>query len=115
MTGIISSNRSICWCQKTSSSQVTIPTMIEARVSIRFMRMGRTHKPFYRIIAVDSRKKRDTKPLEFLGWYSPMSKESKLNAPSIKSWLRVGAQPSRTLKRLLDRANITSSTITISQ
>merc|ERR1712093_865901 len=61
-------------------------TVFEARVTIRFMRIGRIHEPFYRIIAVDSRKKRDTEPLEFLGWYDPKTKEANLNAPAIKKW-----------------------------
>jgi ribosomal protein S16 len=54
--------------------------------------MGRKKLPFYRIIAVDSRVRRDGKPLEFLGWYNPLNKETNLNAPAIKKWLS-GAQP----------------------
>ena len=49
--------------------------------------MGRKKLPFYRIIAVDSRVRRDGKPLEFLGWYDPLKKEANLNAPAIKKWL----------------------------
>merc|ERR1712118_407193 len=89
---------------KNPVQRVTFSKLIEARVSIRFMRIGRIHRPFYRIIAVDSRKKRETRPLEFLGWYNPLSKETKLNSPSIKKWLGVGAQPSGTLTRLFKRA-----------
>merc|ERR1712083_354053 len=85
---------------------LTAAIVSEALVSIRFMRMGRKHQPFYRIIAVDSRKRRDTEPLEFLGWYNPKTKETKLNSPSIKKWLNVGAQPSETLEKLLKRAMI---------
>merc|ERR1711924_461499 len=78
----------------------------EARVTLRFMRKGRKHEPFYRVIAVDSRKRRDTEPLEFLGWYNPKTKEANLNAPAIKNWLSVGAQPSKTVTSLLKRAAI---------
>merc|ERR1712078_448015 len=81
-------------------------TTFEARVTIRFMRIGRIHEPFYRIIAVDSRKKRDTEPLEFLGWYNPKTKEANLNAPGIKKWLSVGAKPSDTVTSLFKRAAI---------
>jgi small subunit ribosomal protein S16 len=81
-------------------------TNLEARVAIRFMRIGRTHEPFYRIIAVDSRKKRDTEPLEFLGWYNPRTKEANLNGPAIKKWLSFGAQPSNTVTDLFKRAAI---------
>merc|ERR1711985_64167 len=88
------------------SERAIICTKVEARVSIRFMRMGRKHLPFYRIIAVDSRKKRETKPLEFLGWYNPSTKETKLNTPSLRKWLKVGAKPSNTITNLLTRAMI---------
>merc|ERR1739841_159879 len=81
-------------------------TNFEARVAIRFMRIGRIHEPFYRIIAVDSRRKRDTEPIEFLGWYNPKTKEANLNAPEIKKWLSFGAQPSDRLKGLFKRAAI---------
>merc|ERR1711977_51788 len=71
------------------------------RVAIRFTRIGRKHSPFFRIVAVDSRKKKNTEPLEFLGWYNPMTKETNLNAASVKKWLTVGAQPSNTVSGLL--------------
>merc|ERR550514_1247094 len=88
---------------KKSMQRPVISTQIEARVAIRFTRMGRKHMPFYRIIAVDSRKRRDTRPLEFLGWYNPITKETNLNATSIKKWLSTGAQPSRTVTGLLKK------------
>ena len=44
-------------------------------VKIRLARIGRTHAPVYRIVAIDSRKKRDGKFLENLGTYNPMTKE----------------------------------------
>merc|ERR1711937_520437 len=83
-----------------------IPTNLEARVAIRFMRIGRIHEPFYRVVAVDSRKKRDTEPIEVLGWYNPKTKEANLAAPAIKKWLGFGAQPSETVKGLFKRAAI---------
>lgn len=49
--------------------------------------MGRKKLPFYRIVAVDSRVRRDGAPLEYLGWYDPLKKEANLNAPAIKKWL----------------------------
>ncbi len=41
-----------------------------------------------------------------LGWYDPLRKETNLNAPAIKKWLAVGAQPSDTVKRLLKKAMV---------
>ena len=68
--------------------------------------MGRKKLPFDRIVAVDSRKRRDGAPLEYLGWYDPLKKEANLNAPAIKKWLAVGALPSETVERLLKKAMV---------
>ena len=67
-------------------------------VRIRMKRMGRRHRPFFRICAMDSRKPRDGKAIEQLGYYDPMvrdkSQRVKLNLERIEYWLSVGAQPS---------------------
>mmetsp|Transcript_14570 Transcript_14570/g.41513 ORF Transcript_14570/g.41513 Transcript_14570/m.41513 type:complete len:113 (+) Transcript_14570:496-834(+) len=80
--------------------------VVENRVAIRFTRMGRKKLPFYRIVAIDSRKRRDGIPLEYLGWYDPMKKEANLNAPAIRKWLSVGALPSETVAGLLKKAMV---------
>ncbi|MCB9846302.1 MAG: 30S ribosomal protein S16 [Phycisphaeraceae bacterium] len=73
-------------------------------------RMGRTHRPFYRIGAVDSREPRDGKFIEQLGWYNPIegdkTKQVELKTDRIKFWLDQGAQPSDTVKDLLGRQNL---------
>ena len=71
-----------------------------------FHRLGRKRTPFYRIIAIDSRKRRDGAPLEYLGWYDPVKKQSNLDAPAIKAWLGKGAQPSDTVRNLLKKSLI---------
>jgi small subunit ribosomal protein S16 len=75
-------------------------------VAIRFQRFGRKKAPFYRLVAIDSRVRRDGRPLEYLGWYDPLKKETNLNAPAIKQWLTVGAQPSDTVRSLLKKAYV---------
>ena len=74
-------------------------------VRIRMKRMGRTHRPFYRINAVEKREKRDGKVLENLGWYDPVAQEADkqvhLKEDRIKHWLGQGAQPSDTVMDLL--------------
>lgn len=74
-------------------------------VRIRMQRLGRTHRPFYRIAAAEKRVKRDGKVLENLGWYNPIEKDPekqlKLNAERIQYWLSVGAQPSDTMMDIL--------------
>lgn len=49
-------------------------------------------------------KARDTAPLQYLGWYNPHTKETSLDAPSIKKWIGTGAQPSDTVRNLLKKA-----------
>lgn len=74
-------------------------------VKLRFQRHGRTHRPFYRLVAVDARYKRNGKYLERLGWYNPTPGEGEndveLDGDRIKYWLSVGAQPSDTVRDLL--------------
>ncbi len=76
-------------------------------VRIRMQRLGRTHRPFYRIAAAEKRVKRDGKVLENLGWYNPVEKDPekqlKLESERIKYWLSVGAQPSDTMMDILGR------------
>ena len=76
----------------------------EARVSIRFQRLGRKKKPFYRIVAMESRKARNAAYLAQLGWYNPLTKETYINAQETQKWLANGAQPSDTVHSLLKRA-----------
>lgn len=99
----------LCWCDVQNKAVVVSrphSLVVENRVAIRFTRMGRKKLPFYRIVAIDSRKRRDGAPLEYLGWYDPMKKEANLNAPAIRKWLSVGAQPSETVSGLLKKAMV---------
>jgi small subunit ribosomal protein S16 len=68
-------------------------------------RMGSKRKPFYRIVALDSKTRRDGRPLEFLGYYNPMTEppQVKLEDERIAYWLGQGATPSDTVKSLLQK------------
>ena len=70
--------------QRQAPRQARQALVVENRVVLRFMRFGRRYEPVYRIVAVDSKKARDTRPLEFVGSYNPFTKETNLNAPAIK-------------------------------
>lgn len=76
-------------------------------VRIRMKKMGRLHRPFYRICAVDSRVPRDGRVLEQLGTYDPMIPETDaramLNNERISYWLGVGALPSDKVKVLIKK------------
>ncbi len=65
--------------------------------------MGAKKKPFYRIVAADSRRARDGKFLEILGFYDPIKipHELKIEEDKIKDWLSRGAQPSNTVRKLI--------------
>lgn len=70
-------------------------------VKIRLARIGKKNAPFYRIVAIDSRKKRDGASLEILGTYNPLTGElMQFNNDGINAWIKQGATPSDTVKRL---------------
>jgi len=77
-------------------------------VKLRLRRMGANDQPFYRIVAVDSRVKRDGKYIECVGWYDPKPSPSKINIETERAiyWLSVGAQPSDTVRSLLRKAGV---------
>ncbi len=77
-------------------------------VRIRLMRFGRKKRPFYRIVAADSRAPRDGKFLEILGYYDPLKEpfEFKVNEEKVKKWLEKGAEPTETVRALLRKIGI---------
>ena len=72
-------------------------------VRIRLKRMGKIHAPFYRVVVVDSRKKRDGRVIEEIGTYDPTRQPSHINIQGERAqyWLGVGAQPSNQVRNLL--------------
>lgn len=71
-------------------------------VKIRFARIGKKHAPVYRIVAVDSRKKRDGKYLENLGTYNPLTKEIiQFHDDRVTYWISVGAIVADSVQRLM--------------
>jgi small subunit ribosomal protein S16 len=76
-------------------------------VRIRMKRMGRAHRPYFRICATDSRAPRDGRVIEELGTYDPLIPETdarvELNGERLAYWLSVGAQPSDKVKVLIKK------------
>ncbi|MGL5246477.1 MAG: 30S ribosomal protein S16 [Mycoplasmoidaceae bacterium] len=70
-------------------------------VKIRLTRMGRHKLPYYRIVAVDSRTRRDGAFIELLGHYEPFSGKVDVKKELIFKWLNAGAQPSETILAIL--------------
>lgn len=72
-------------------------------VKIRLSRAGAKKRPFYRIVAIDSRARRDGRPLEFLGTYDPIAKPKAivLDRDKLDAWVKQGAQVSPTVAALV--------------
>jgi len=75
-------------------------------MKIRLSRMGSKKRPFYRVVALDSAVRRDGRPVEYLGYYNPMTEPNdiQLDMEKIEKWLAQGAEPSNTVRSLLKKA-----------
>lgn len=69
-------------------------------LKIRLKKFGRKKQPSYRIVVIDSKKRRDGKAIEELGFYNPLTKETKINVEKLQQRLVCGAQLTKTVKDL---------------
>ena len=76
-------------------------------IALRLMRLGAKKKPFYRIVAIDSRKPRESKTKDIIGYYDPLKEppDIKVDLEKAKYWIDRGAQTSKTVQSLLDKAS----------
>jgi len=77
-------------------------------VRIRLKRFGTKHRPYYRIVVMDSRSARDGRTIEEVGFYHPIEIEEKqirVKEERVRDWLNKGAQPSDTVRKLLNNIN----------
>ena len=77
-------------------------------VRIRLKRLGAKKRPFYRVVVADQRSPRDGRFIENIGKYHPLEDPSLIDIDEERAmyWLRVGAQPSNTVKVLMTKAGI---------
>jgi len=77
-------------------------------VKIRLRRMGAKKAPFYRVVVADSRYPRDGRFIEEIGTYNPLTEPSdfKVDAEKVVAWMKNGAQPTETVRRLLKQNNV---------
>ena len=75
-------------------------------LKLRFKRTGRKGSPFYRLVIMEQLTKRDGRPIDEVGFYNPITKQSSFDIEKITNWLKIGAQPTRTVFALLKRSNI---------
>ena len=75
-------------------------------VKIRLRRMGAKKAPFYRIVVADSRYPRDGRFIEEVGYYDPMTEPAtiKLDNEKVEKWLANGAQPTETVKSIINKS-----------
>ena len=75
-------------------------------VKIRLRRMGAKKAPFYRVVVADSRSPRDGRFIEEVGTYNPMTEPAQVNLDmeKVEKWIKNGAQPTDTVKKLIANA-----------
>jgi small subunit ribosomal protein S16 len=74
-------------------------------VRIRLRRVGRKKQPSYRVVVADSRSPRDGRYIEVIGFYNPRTQPATMTVKEERAlyWLQVGAQPSDSVRRILDK------------
>lgn len=75
-------------------------------IKLRLKRYGKKREVSYRIVAVNSTSRRDGRPIEELGSYNPRTDEIRLEVEAIVKRLQQGAQPTDTVRRLLQKQNV---------
>ncbi|MCY7369028.1 MAG: 30S ribosomal protein S16 [Chamaesiphon sp.] len=75
-------------------------------IKIRLKRFGKKREVSYRLVAMQSTSRRDGRPLEELGFYNPRTDEVRLETEAILKRLSQGAQPTETVRRILEKANV---------
>ncbi len=75
---------------------------------IRLMRFGAKKRPFYRIVAIDCKSPRESRAIDFLGYYDPKREPAlvKIDKEKVLELIKKGAQPSQPVSRLLKREKI---------
>lgn len=77
-------------------------------VKIRLKRLGQKKKPFYRVVVADSRRARDGRFIEEIGYYNPVSepKVFKVDNEKAKQWIKNGAKPTSIVEKLFNDNNV---------
>jgi len=75
-------------------------------LKLRLKRTGRKRAPFYRLVIMENITRRDGRPIEEVGYYNPITKQSFFDTAKIIKWLNVGAKPTETVLALLKKSEI---------
>jgi small subunit ribosomal protein S16 len=79
-------------------------------IKLRLKRFGKKREASFRLVATNSTSRRDGRPLEELGFYNPRTKETRLDAEAIRVRLGQGAQPTDTVRSLLEKGGLIEKT-----
>ena len=75
-------------------------------LKLRLKRTGRKRSPSYRLVIMENTSRRDGRPIEEVGYYNPITKQSYFDVDKIKKWLSYGVKPTETVFHLLKKADI---------
>ena len=75
-------------------------------LKLRLKRIGRKRYPSYRLVVMESKSRRDGRPVDEVGYYDPIVKKYKFDSDKIQKWLSYGAKPTKTVFDLLKKAEI---------
>jgi small subunit ribosomal protein S16 len=75
-------------------------------LKLRLKRNGRKRQPSYRLVIMESTSRRNGRPIDEVGYYNPITKESYLNQEKIAKWLNYGVQPTETVFQLLKKSKL---------
>lgn len=75
-------------------------------LKLRLKRTGKKRSPSYRLVIIENSDRRDGRPIEEVGYYNPITKQSRFDSEKIKKWLSYGVKPTKTVFNLLKQAEI---------
>lgn len=75
-------------------------------LKLRLKRTGRKRSPFYRLVIMEHTTRRDGRPIDEVGYYNPITKQSYFDTNKIIKWLKVGVKPTQTVINLLKKTEI---------
>lgn len=75
-------------------------------LKLRLKRTGRKRSPAYRLVIMENTFRRDGRPIDEVGFYSPITKQYKFDLEKVKKWLSYGVKPTKTVENLLKKAEI---------
>ena len=75
-------------------------------LKLRLKKIGRKRQPAYRLVIMKSTTRRDGRPIDEVGYYNPITKQSHFDVIKIKQWLKYGAKPTKTVFNLLKQFDL---------